>query len=266
MNISELQQRIAQWENLHTEFYYDETPLYRASLSDLNGREIANFFEMAYKGIENLAFERTLLNIKLAQEVKNNVQPTLAGMLFFGNQPQQFVPYAYITALRIPGRSLDIPPSDRKKIEGPLPAMLEEAVRFLYIHLPISHHIHKLDPEAQIEFPDVVLRELLVNALAHRDYTVEGPVRLFIFDDRVEIRSPGQLPNSITLDSMRLGVHVLRNPTIYNIFLRLGLVTDAGSGIPRVIAQLQRTTGILPDLKVEGNEFVISLHRPTFAS
>ena len=241
--------------------YFDESPFLRATIAHLNTRAVSAFFDTAYKGIENLAFERTLVNIKLAQEINDTLHPTTAGLLFFANQPQQFIPYAYLTALRIPGSTLDVPPSDQKKIEGPITAILEETLRFLYIHLPVPHHISEMKPEAHKEFPDVVLRELLVNAIAHRDYTIQAPIRLFIFDDRVEIRSPGQLPNTITLESILLGVHVLRNPTVYNILLRMGFVTDAGSGIPRVIARTKEATGFPPDFKLEGNEFVVSLRR-----
>jgi ATP-dependent DNA helicase RecG len=79
--------------------------------------------------------------------------------------------------------------------------------------------------------------------------------------DRVEIRTPGQLPNTVTIDSLRLGVHVLRNATIYNIFLKIGLVTDAGSGIPRMIRRLRETRGSKSDLCLEGNAFIVALPR-----
>lgn len=103
----------------------------------------------------------------------------------------------------------------------------------------------------------------MVNACAHRDYTILSPIRLLIYDNRVEIRSPGQLPNSVTLDALPLGIHVLRNPIIYNVFLRMGLVTDAGSGIPRIIARVRQFTNQSPVWKLEGNEFVLVLPRPT---
>ena len=106
------------------------------------------------------------------------------------------------------------------------------------------------------------LREALVNALVHRDYTISAPVRVIVFDDRLELRTPGKLPNTVTIESLRIGVHVLRNPTLYNIFLKSGLVTDAGSGIPRIIHLIREKTGREPELRIEGNEFVIAIPRP----
>ncbi len=249
-----------------TSLYYDETPMLRATLQDLNAQAVEGYFEQT-RGQTwyalGLSFERVLVNLKLAQEVDDVLYPTLAGLLFFANLPQRFAPQAYITALRFPGTGIDSDPTDQKRIEGPMQSMLEDAMRFLNIHLPTPHHIRNMEPEAQPELPADALREVLVNALAHRDYTIQGPVRLLILDDRVEIRSPGELPNSVSLQALPLGVHVLRNPTLYNLFLRLGLVTDAGSGIPRTMARVQRATGQLPTLKLEGNEFVVVLPRRT---
>lgn len=118
-----------------------------------------------------------------------------------------------------------------------------------------------MQPEAEPEIPAVVLRELLVNAVAHRDYTISGPIRVIVFDDRVEIRTPGSLPNTVTIESLRTGIHVLRNPTIYNILLKLKTVTDAGSGIARVIRLMREKLGSEPRFSVENHEFVARLPR-----
>jgi ATP-dependent DNA helicase RecG len=142
-----------------------------------------------------------------------------------------------------------------------MPTMLEDVLRFLYIHLPIPHIIEALNPETRPELPAVALRELIINALSHRDYTLEGPIRVLIFDDRVEIRSPGKLPNGVTLEALPFGVHLLRNPTIYNLFLRLGWVTEVGSGFPRAIDQVQQLTGEPLTWKLEGIDFVVTIAR-----
>lgn len=245
--------------------YYDETVVPRATLADLDKNAIQNFFAetqgAAWESV-GLTYERVLVNLKIAQNGSGTLQPTLAGALFFAQRPQFFVPYAYLSALRIPGTSLANDPADQKKIEGTIPDILEDSLRFLYIHLPVPHRIQGLEPEARPEFPAVALRELLINAFAHRDYTIQGPIRVLIFDDRLEIRSPGRLPNSVTLESLRYGVHVLRNPVIYNFFLRLGYVTDAGSGVLRTMARVREATGHEPTWEIEGNEVVVRLVRP----
>ena len=140
--------------------------------------------------------------------------------------------------------------------------MLEDAARFLRIHLRTAHRIQGFEPEVYPELPEEALREVLVNALAHRDYTVPAPVRIFIFDDRVEVRTPGGLPNTVTIEAIRLGaIHVLRNPTIYTLLGRLGLITGIGTGIYRTIQQVRKFAQKDPALFLEGNEFVVSLPR-----
>ena len=79
--------------------------------------------------------------------------------------------------------------------------------------------------------------------------------------DRVEVRSLGGLPNSVRLAQLPAGVHVLRNPTLYNLLLKRGLATDAGSGIPRLIQLVREQTGRAPTLRLAGDEFVVTLPR-----
>jgi predicted HTH transcriptional regulator len=79
------------------------------------------------------------------------------------------------------------------------------------------------EPEAKPEVPEEALREAGVNAVAHRDYTVRGPMRIFVMDDRVEIHTPGRAPNTVDEDAMRAGIHVVRNPHIYARLSRCGV-------------------------------------------
>lgn len=134
-------------------------------------------------------------------------------------------------------------------------------MRFFGIHLMRPHHIKGTGPEVKVEIPVEVLREALINAFAHRDYTISSPVRVIIYNDRIEIRTPGSLPNTVDIDALKFGVHVLRNPSIYNIFLKVGLVTDAGSGIPRMVRLLKQANNTEPDFRLEGNEFVTIIPR-----
>ena len=86
------------------------------------------------------------------------------------------------------------------------------------------------------------LREAMINAVAHRDYTTHGPIRLFILDDRIEIHTPGKAPNTVDEEAMRAGIHVVRNPHIYGRLSDAGLVTRAGSGIRRMIRLIKEAT------------------------
>jgi len=246
--------------------YYDEMLVPRASLEDVDRYAFEHFLRQAYqRPLEDfqIGYEALLLNLGLALQQAQAIRPTVAGLLFFGRDPQRFLPAAHVVAARISGSDLADPHSDVKRIEGRLPDMLESAARFLYIHLPIAHQIQGFEPEMRPELPQEALREFLVNALAHRDYTIAAPVRVFVFDDRVQVRTPGGLPNTVTFEAIRFGaVHVVRNPTIYTLCSRYGLVTGVGSGVYRAIQQIRAVTGQEPDLLIEGNEFVVSIPRP----
>lgn len=244
--------------------YYDETPLLTTSADDIEVQAQRDICEIAgQRGIDIATIDprQLLLNWKLLGRANGQTPLTVAGVLFLARHPQRWLPAAYVSALRIPGTDISVPPYDQKQITGRLLTLLEDTKRFLDIHLRRSHHIQGLAPEVTPELPTEVLREALVNAVAHRDYTITAPIRVLVFDDRLEIRTPGALPNTVTLESLPFGIHVLRNPMIYSMLLRVGLVTDAGSGIPRIIRLTQQAVGRAPTFRREGNEFVVILPR-----
>jgi predicted HTH transcriptional regulator len=98
--------------------------------------------------------------------------------------------------------------------------------------------------------------------VVHRDYTVRGPVRLFVFDDRVEVHSPGTTPNSVDEDAMRAGVHVVRNPHIYSRLSDAGLVTRAGTGVRRMNRLLVQAIGREIGIAVKDFEVLVTIPRP----
>ncbi len=245
--------------------FYDETLVLRASLLDIDTNHFNQFLKRVYQ--QTLAefpigFEQLVRNLGLAKEQGGVLYPTVAGILFFGREPQRFLPLARVTVARIPGTDLSNAPSDAKQIDGDLLDMFEDTVRFLNIHLQTRHQISGFEPERFPELPEEAVREVVVNALTHRDYTVASPVRVFVFDDRMEVHTPGGLPNTVIIEAMKLGTaHLQRNPSIYALFLRWGLVTGVGTGVMRAIEAVRSATGREPDLSVIGNEFIVSFPR-----
>ncbi len=236
--------------------YYDETPLPRLTLSDLDLSAFESFLEET--GQTDLAVdpERLLRNWRLL----SGEHPTIAGIILFGRKPQQHLPFAQINAARIPGIDVSIEPSDMKEITGRLLDIIDQVQRFLRLHLPIPHKIKGFSPEAKPELPEEALREALINAVAHRDYTVHGPIRLFILDDRIEIHTPGRAPNTVDEEAMRAGIHVVRNPHIYGRLSDAGLVTRAGSGIRRMIRLIKEATG--NDIGIDLRDFEVLIMIP----
>lgn len=241
--------------------YYDETPMRRLSLNDLDLSAFQDFLEKTGQAYLLDDQERLLENWYLMA----NGHPTVAGIVLFGRKPQQHLPYAQINAARFPGTDSSFDPLDRKDLTGRLLEVIDQAERFLYLHLPIPHEIRGFEPEPKPELPKEVLREAIINAVAHRDYTIRGPVRLFIFDDRIEILTPGRPPNGVDADAMLAGAHVVRNPWIYARLSDAGLVTRAGTGIRRIARLVREATGREIGLRVSESEVQLTIPRKPIA-
>ena len=240
--------------------YYDETTVYKASLPDLDIDAFISFMKEYMKA--EISNEMVINYMKNLKVLSKNEKPTLCGVLFFGFNPQFFVPTAKVISAYIQGDDISIPPQDKKGISGRIPQILEDTMRFLNIYIREEHRIKGLEPEAYPEIPEVALREAIVNAVAHRDYTISAPIRVFVFKNRIEFHTPGKLPNTVTIESMKVGgSHVLRNPAIYNLLLKMGLVTDIGSGVKRIIELVRQNIDKEVDLSEIENEFVLTIPR-----
>jgi ATP-dependent DNA helicase RecG len=239
--------------------YYDQTPLVRLSLADLDLDALQRFLAQTAQtqNLLEMAPTRLLRSWRLAA----NDHPSVAGLVLFGRDPQQHLPFAQINAARIPGADIANEPLDRKDLTGRLLEVIDQAMRFLRLHLPVPHKIRGLEPEPKPELPDEVFREAIVNAVAHRDYTVQGPIRLLVFDDRVEFHTPGKAPNTVDEEAMRAGTHVVRNPHIYARLSDAGLVTRAGSGIPRIVKLVRQATGEDVTIRLRDYEVLFSIPR-----
>jgi ATP-dependent DNA helicase RecG len=187
--------------------------------------------------------------------------PTVAGVLLFGSEPQRHLPFAQINAARFPGTDGSAEPVDRKDLRGRLLEVIDQAERFLDLHLKTPHEIRGFEPEPRPELPKEALREALVNAVAHRDYTVRGPIRLFVLEDRVEVRTPGKPANTVDEEAMRAGVHVIRSPRIYARLSYAGLTTRAGTGIRRMVRLVRESTGRELEIAVREFEVLVTLPR-----
>lgn len=164
--------------------------------------------------------------------------PTYAGILLFGRNPQQYLPSAEIIAVRYAGATM----SDefvREDIRGPLGDQIRRAEAFLAANMRRGMRIRGFTREEVAEYPLAVAREAVVNAVAHRDYSLRGDsIRLLMFSDRMEVYSPGRLPGHVTLDNL-LYERFSRNEVIVQVLSDLGFIERLGYGIDRMIAAMQ---------------------------
>ena len=162
--------------------------------------------------------------------------PTVGGMLLFGRDRLRHFPDAWVQAGRFAGTDkADI--VDRQDIKMPLPETIPAAIAFIERHIEAGVEIGHVRAEPRWTLPPLAVREAVVNAVAHADYSQRGaPLRIAMFDDRLEVENPGLLPFGITLEDLPRGVSKLRNRVIGRVFHELRLVEQWGSGVQRMLA------------------------------
>ncbi|MER2599783.1 MAG: ATP-binding protein [Caldilineales bacterium] len=164
--------------------------------------------------------------------------PTYAGLLLFGRAPQRVLPSAEIIAVRYAGNTMG-DEFVREDIRGTLGEQIRRAEAFLAANMRRGMRIRGFTREEVPEYPPAVAREAVVNAVAHRDYSLRGDsIRLLMFNDRMEVYSPGRLPGHVTLENM-LHERFSRNEVIVQILSDMGFIERLGYGIDRMIAAMQ---------------------------
>ena len=241
------------------QFHADELPT-RAGPEKLDKLRFRDFLKSFYK--QDLpespeALERLLQNMNLATI---DGRLNLAGVLLFAERPEWIVPQFVIKAVRYPGNEIHVSEYlDSEDFTGPLHKIFGDALAF------ILRNMHKVQAGQGVNAPGVpeisplVFEELLVNALIHRDYLVSAPIRLFIYDNRIEIISPGHLPDNLTVEKIRLGNSVIRNPILVS-YAAKGILPyrGLGSGIKRA---LDTWPGIDFTDDRDGCLFTVTVHR-----
>ena len=245
------------------ELHYDESPVWGTTLNDLSREAFAAYHEAQFglplaEQLEQsrLPLEQLLRHLRLAEEVDGEWLLTVAGLLVFGAEPQRFMPQSRLSAVAFAGPDEDADILDRREITGRLPTIIVDARLFLERNIRQPARELGFRREDILLYDRKALGEAVVNAVAHRDYSLSGSqIRLFVFPDRVEVRSPGQLPNSVTLDNIRLGVHAERNRRLATLLTQLGYMSAIGTGIPRLIIRLSRLlSGREPEFELVGEE------------
>jgi ATP-dependent DNA helicase RecG len=244
--------------------YVDEIPIGKTSRADLELEAFGAYYQRIYEQpLEEADVPLTpmLENMKfLVTDLRGEQRLSLAGLLLFGKQPQDFLSYAYISAVRWEGIEAGETIIDRQDITGRLAQQVEQAEAFILRNTRLSTTIEGVQQADRREYPRAVIREAVVNAVVHRDYSLEGAqILLYIFDNRLEIRSPGTLPNSVTLKNIRTHYSKPRNETIARVLLNLGYVNRLGSGVPRMIRLMREHTGREPDFEVGSAQFLVRL-------
>lgn len=244
--------------------HYDERPMPGTTFTDLDQRAFGDYYQRIYDAPLEQAevpLPKMLENMRFVVRDMDDVPClSLAGLLLFGRQPQEHAYYARISSVRWQGVEAGEVILDRQEIGGRLPQQIEMAESFVLRNTALETRIEGVQQEDIPQYPRPAFREAIVNAVAHRDYGLEGAqILLYIFDDRMEVRSPGALPNGVTLENVRTHYSKPRNETIARVLFNLGYVNTLGSGIPRMIRLMRKHAGRDPDFEVNEQQFQVRL-------
>ena len=194
-------------------------------------------------------------------------------MLLFGHNLNRFLPQSGIRAICYPGEEPDYAARADEFLKGPLTplralegymvesGMVDQAWDFVRRNTMPTAYLDGMVRVDRWEYPERVVREAVVNALVHRDYSIAGTdVTLLIFSNRLEVQSPGRLPNTVTVDAMRSGFRYARNQTLVNVMRDYGYVDARGMGVRnRIIPGMRAHNGTEPDLIEDENQFTVRL-------
>jgi len=244
--------------------YHDEQPVLDTGLDDLDLPFFESYYQKQFDGTleeAGVVLPDLLRSMKLLTEQNGTLLFTVAGLLLFGKDPQRHLPYTRLSAVRFADTEVSERMDDRKEITGTLSQIIDQVLLFIRRNIRVAARIEGFRREDVPQYDEIALREAVVNAVAHRDYSLTGSqIRLFIFDDRIEVRSPGRLPNTVTLENIKVGVHAERNPRICTVLTHLGYMSDIGTGIPRLIIRLtKRLSGREPEFELFDEEFWVRI-------
>jgi len=250
-------------------------PVSGAALADLDRRRLRDYFgrirQQDVPSDNDDAGWRTLL---INTEIMTEEGVTVGGLLLFGQMPKRFLPHSGIDAAAFPGIEKDYAARERASLRGPLTPLLaadgavvenglvEQALEFVRRNTPVTAALENYARRVERRtYPPEAVREAIVNALIHRDYLLTSTdVELAIYSDRLEVISPGRLPNGITPSRMRTGCRAARNQLLKDVMRDYGYLEHMGMGIPRKIIHGMRVhNGTEPELVEDQEQFTLRL-------
>jgi len=263
------------------QIHYEATPAIKGGYTDLDFERINGFFRhnqintIDISGWQGDRINRFLKNKEILLEYKGKLCPTVAGALLFGKKPSSLLGYSGVTVAKFAYYERDYNYVDfhldkpimnsfsehgEKEESGLIDEVLEKIKSIILEKSSVS-----LSGGARVvdyPYPEESIREVIVNAVAHRDYTISGiDIRVDIFPDRLEVESPGKLPDTISLESIRLGAKYYRNQILVQYLKESGFMDLHSLGIPIKILKLcAEYTGREPDLEELENSFKVTLY------
>lgn len=241
----------------HTSF--DETPCTHATIDDLDHAVIVKTLKPLYKTIQKEHYEA--LNLIVIDRKK--YYPTYGALLLFSKNKQLFLPDSMIRCVCFSGVSRERI-LDQKDIISNLIDAIDEIIIFIERHTNLAAKIGKVKRQDIPQFPSIAVREAIINALVHADYSIKGAsIQVAVFSNRIEITNPGALPFGQLLKSALSGFSKSRNHLLVRIFRELKLIERLGSGIPNILESYKDKMVPSPNFEEAGDQFRVTLYEIT---
>lgn len=213
----------------------DESPVNGLTIADIDMDYFRAFFQKRYGeslGKQPLPLEQIIQNMNLGKTGVLN----LTGALLFSKQPAIRLPAFIVKAGCFPGTSIAVNSyTDSRDITGKITDVFQQTISFIHANIHYIQGDQTVNSLGIPEIPRIALEEIVANALVHRDYFISAPIRVFVLDDRVEIISPGHLPNNLTIENIKAGNSNARNPVLASFANQLLPYRGYGSGIMRAL-------------------------------
>ena len=241
-------------------FHYDQTGVERTGFAALNQTAIDQYFQAYDVDYIEMNDNEKVRILKNTDIMTDSGEVSVAGNLVFGINPQRFQHNAMISFAHFAGIEMGEELIDKQNIEGTLPQQIINTLAVIKHNLSVPSTIEGVKRvEALNNYPDIVFRELLVNACCHRNYSITGSrIRIFMFSNRIEFISPGRLPNTINVEKLRAGVSYAINPIIVKLMENLRFIDKLGRGLPMVCLQADKL-GKEVTFEEIGEEFKVTL-------
>lgn len=236
--------------------YVDEMIVPNTSIADIDRDKVEEYLRKIDE--ENIDIPRD--QIYRNMNILKDSRLTLGGLLFFSKEPQKYRPAFGIKAVSYFGNEIEGDAyRNSKDIKGTIPELFEQGMAFFKSSLRQIQNGQNFNSTGVLEISSVALEELLQNALTHRDYSKNAPIRILIFDNRIELISPGALPNSLTVENIKMGNTVVRNNLLVTFCSKTMKYRGLGSGILRALKE-QQNIELINDS--EGEQFIVRIPRP----
>jgi len=238
----------------------DEIPVHGMTLSDLDLDYFKKFFKSNFgKGVDEQ--EVSLAKLLENMNLKTGDSLNVSGALLFAKDPRFKLPVFIVKAIAFPGDEIHAEKyDDSQDISGKLADVFQTAIGFIQKNIRHIQANRSVNSPGKPEVPRIVLEELLANALIHRDYFISAPVQILVFANRIEIKSPGHLPNNLTVENIKMGNSNIRNPILASYATKMLPYRGIGTGIIRA---LKEYSAIEFENDVDGNRFTVTIRRGT---